>query len=1447
MLKRKLDPETDEQAIPDSGKRWNLDRNDSRTLSVGIGPKRLAADAYTIGWICAIATEYLAAQVFLDEIHGRPQSLTPHDNNDYTLGRIGDHNVVIAVLGQYGTASAATVARDMQHSFPNVRNCLMVGIGGGAPNRKNDIRLGDVVVSTPQDGHGGVFQYDFGKTMQHRSFRATGFLNQPPLLLQGAVNGLRAQYERDGHCLEEAINDVLDMNRRLWPKYKHPDSGSDRLYHSQIVHPSNEEASCTAVCDEDPTNLVQRGERTGDKLVIHYGLIASANQVMRNASVRDALAAEKNVLCFEMEAAGLMNHFPCLVIRGICDYSDSHKNKAWQGFAAMAAAAYAKDILRRIPPHNDNAHNDSEGHAEDDEILIDDRKERLLESLRFDQLGARQMNIKNAHAKTCKWLLEAPEYIDWLDHGKLDHHNGFLWIKGKPGAGKSTLMKFALLNARGKMRDKTVISFFFNARGDDLEKSTMGMYQSLVLQLLEPHSELDEVFDSIGVVSRSGVLPQWTLESLKELFEQIVRRLGNTPVLCYIDALDECDETQIRDMISLFEHIGELTASADVSFLVCLSSRHYPHITIAKGLELVLEGQEGHERDIVCYLDSKLKIGHGKLAENIRLEIQEKASGVFLWIFLVVEILNKEFDRGRIHALRKKLQLIPGDLYELFRDILIRDDDNRDELILCIQWVLFATRPLRPEQLYFAILANVEPDALSKWNPDEITLAVTKRFIVDSSKGLAEVTRSKTPTVQFIHESVRDFFLKEDGLKEIRSDLAANFQGKSHDRLKRGCLNYMKMDVHKDLNIGSSLPKASSREAAELRRLTEKAFPFLEYAVRNVLHHADAAEAGGVPQAGFLESFPLVDWIKLDNLIERHEIRRHTLTASLLYTLSENNLHHLITIYPFKLCCFEVGTERYGTPIFAALATNSNGAVQALLRAQVKNNPSASPLQSPWKRYDEDFDDEKSLDDDNNLDDDEAFGNDKILDAVPEYGRDFTFVRQRGVLSHLAEKGDEALTTALINSFNEVDVEVKDKNGRTPLSLAAGNGHRAVTKLLLNTNRVNVEAKDNSARTPLMWAAMNGQEGTARLLLGMGHADVEAKDHNGQNALSLTAEKGYSKVLELLLDVGRADVEATDHKNRTALSRAAELGQRAVVELLIEMGRASVDAKDIRGLTALAWAARAGRNDVVQLLLRAGRADAAMKDSLGQTPISLATKNGHTDKLELLLEMGGSGADTKDNDGRTPLSRAAEGGHWRAAELLLTNKRANIFSTDNGSQTPPLWAAANGHADVVPLLSGERQSINWADDGGRTPLSWAAGNGHDDVVRSLLATENIDLDSPDKIDRSPLLWAVKAITNTRAILAGKDHVLRDYQMQLMHFEEQNKKRLIGKRQDVHRPLPRTAWGVKWLAVIELLVERGANIEARDAEGYSPLSWATEKGDTAVVALLQGVESAREVH
>ncbi|CAJ2508757.1 Uu.00g137830.m01.CDS01 [Anthostomella pinea] len=324
---------------------------------------------YTIGWVCAVEKELIAAQAFLDEDHGELDSQPANDNNNYTLGRIGKHNVVIVVLPhwEYGLVNAANVARDMIRSFPNLRVGLMVGIGGGAP-AKHDICLGDVVVSSAGYAHGGVYQYDYEKTIQNKAFIPTGFLNKPPTFIMAAAAALNATYRMKGHQLKKAIESALDRFPRLQHEFRQPNASTDRLYKPEILHTARDDEDCLAACGDDEWKLTIRRARSADDddPVIHYGLIASANQLMKDASIRDKISLEKNVLCFEMEAAGLMNQFPFLVVRGICDYADSHKNSLWQGYAAMTAAAYTRDLLHRIAP------NKVEAEKKLGDILLDD-------------------------------------------------------------------------------------------------------------------------------------------------------------------------------------------------------------------------------------------------------------------------------------------------------------------------------------------------------------------------------------------------------------------------------------------------------------------------------------------------------------------------------------------------------------------------------------------------------------------------------------------------------------------------------------------------------------------------------------------------------------------------------------------------------------------------------------------------------------------------------------------------------------------------------------------------------------------------------------------------------------------------------------------------------------------------------------------------------------------
>jgi hypothetical protein len=410
----------------------------------------------------------------------------------------------------------------------------------------------------------------------------------------------------------------------------------------------------------------------------------------------------------------------------------------------------------------------------------------LTEALAFDQMETRLQTISTAHAKTCQWLFAREEYKTWRDPAVLRVHNGFFWIKGKPGAGKSTLMKSALRHGE-KAHEDVRISFFFNARGEELQRSLEGMYRSLLCQLLEQMPQLSAALPKRREhASRQG----WHIEVLKEMFEAAILALGSVQVTCYVDALDECDDREARAMVEAFEAFGKSAVEAQIGFRVLLSSRRYPHITIQDCLELDLEGQEGHEADIADYVRCKLKIGRSKIANEIRAAIQARASGVFLWVVLVIRILNECDARGKKHLLTKRLETIPDGLSELFDEILRRGTHASDELLLTFQWMLFAQRPLKREELYFAIAKDSSDGDIEGWDQDEITAEVMERFILDASKGLAEMTKGKHPTVQFIHESVKEYLIST-GLTTLRPDLCEDLIALSHDRLRQGCCHYM--------------------------------------------------------------------------------------------------------------------------------------------------------------------------------------------------------------------------------------------------------------------------------------------------------------------------------------------------------------------------------------------------------------------------------------------------------------------------------------------------------------------------------------------------------------------------------------------------------------------------------------------------------------------------------
>ncbi|KAF7533402.1 hypothetical protein G7054_g7087 [Neopestalotiopsis clavispora] len=300
---------------------------------------------YTVAIVCAIEFEMSAVRYMLDEEHPRLPS-SHGDSNNYILGKLCGHHVVLACLpGNQGKSAAAIVATNLDRTFPSIKWRFLAGIGGGVPSERNDIRLGDVVVSMPEGEYGGVVQYDLGKDTDN-GFKLKGFLSAPPPRLRSAVINMRSDHRAKDNKIEEFVAQMLKSNRRL-KVYRRPAGDSDILFDPGYAHPADR-PSCNSC---DTSQVIARPPREWDGPEIHYGLIASGDRVMRSAVKRDLCVRNVgDILCFEMEAAGMSTDLPYIVIRGISDYADSHKNDAWQHYAAAAAAAVTKEFLTYLEP-----------------------------------------------------------------------------------------------------------------------------------------------------------------------------------------------------------------------------------------------------------------------------------------------------------------------------------------------------------------------------------------------------------------------------------------------------------------------------------------------------------------------------------------------------------------------------------------------------------------------------------------------------------------------------------------------------------------------------------------------------------------------------------------------------------------------------------------------------------------------------------------------------------------------------------------------------------------------------------------------------------------------------------------------------------------------------------------------------------------------------------------
>ncbi|KAF5254994.1 hypothetical protein FANTH_209 [Fusarium anthophilum] len=578
---------------------------------------------YTIAWFCALYIDTVAALAMLDEIHGE----LPRPSSDiaYTLGSIKNHHVVIACSSQlqYGHRDVTSLLTIMRHTFPSIRHGLIVGTGGGAPSKLN-IRLGDIVVGTE------VMHYADAEIPNGSVIQRTAIPEYPGDSLCMAATSLRARHElyptRVPAILQDRMQGHIEYHRPSTP---------DHLFQASYEHDLSM-ANCQT-CDQSRPEW--RDARRSCAPKVHYSAIAPNDQIMKETVTRGHLAQKSDIDCFEVKAERLMNIFPCLLIRGICDCSDSHKAENWRKYAAAAAAAYSRELLDILPATGD-ASRDSWPKPPESEAAGSHRRQ-LLESLKFEQIDARKTEIETSCYKTCHWILKHPDYLSWLDTEKKSQHRGFLWIRGKPGAGKSTIMKF--IYTQMKKTDIPIkaltISFFFNAAGELLEKSVSGMYRALLLQLLEGFPDLQKILDGPDMISWDQTACP-SLNILKDLFRSAIAYLDNRALACFVDALDECDAQQVKDMVEFFEEVAEQCAQDNMRFKVCFSSRHAPYLDVKSGIRLILEGQDGHNDDLDCYTTRYLRIKDAGLKEKVKKTVLEKAAGDFLRVTQVVRIVN---------------------------------------------------------------------------------------------------------------------------------------------------------------------------------------------------------------------------------------------------------------------------------------------------------------------------------------------------------------------------------------------------------------------------------------------------------------------------------------------------------------------------------------------------------------------------------------------------------------------------------------------------------------------------------------------------------------------------------------------------------------------------------------------------------------------------------------
>ena len=586
-------------------------------------------------------------------------------------------------------------------------------------------------------------------------------------------------------------------------------------------------------------------------------------------------------------------------------------------------------------------------------------------------MNDRFLDIEKASPDTCYWLLQNQTYRNWSDQ-----RSDLLCIKGKPGAGKSTLMKFAVAN-RSDQRS-VLAKFFFHARGTELQKTPCGLYRSLLHQLLlqVPSLRLDFRQHYLEKKQAHGQC-KWHDNEMQDLLTANIRKAVKlTPVTIYIDALDECGLEEERRLAS---YLQDLTTKEPVK--ICFSCRHYPHMSMTDCSEILVEKENGN--DIVKYINTFFEAKSWNIAEGhnsevikeIREDVMNKSSNVFQWVFLVLQIIDKlraKFKTWKI--VRNKIREVPQTLNDLYTHILSSldlDDEQRAQSSTLLRWICFAKRPLSPNELRIAMAFDTDepPSSLEAWGESDGYYENNEEFgklITTLSGGLAETVQTvsdyesgdesddgiddesddesdeykdkrfsdRTCTVQFIHESVNDY-LKNEGLSKLGIHRAESVEGQCHNQMAKACIYYIRCD---DISV------YRLRKVYTLKHEYEEKEGLFFYALEYWLWHSEKAEIESCSQEQLLTWFdfpsPIIfqNWLNqyCDKMSDSYMFGNKIIQrdATLLHIASVSNLMSLAkTLLMRSDVTVDATSEKLDTPLISASEAGNEAMVEFLLKA----------------------------------------------------------------------------------------------------------------------------------------------------------------------------------------------------------------------------------------------------------------------------------------------------------------------------------------------------------------------------------------------------------------------------------------------------------------------------------------------------------------------------------